>query len=91
MVINKDKISVLLWRAQGWGNHYAKHLQTGEKMPVAFVIGWEPSMGFTGGAPIPRDTSEYDVMGSIRGKPVELVDCETVPLQVPANAEIVIE
>ena len=91
MVINKDKISVLLWRAQGRGNHYAKHLQTGAKMPVAFVIGWEPSMGFTGGAPIPRDTSEYDVMGSIRGKPVELVDCETVPLQVPANAEIVIE
>ena len=30
-------------------------------------------------------------MGSIRGKPVDLIDCETVPLQVPANAEIVIE
>jgi 4-hydroxy-3-polyprenylbenzoate decarboxylase len=35
--------------------------------------------------------SEYDVMGALRGKPVELVDCETVPLQVPASAEIVIE
>ena len=60
-------------------------------MPVAFVIGWEPSMGFTGGAPIPRSISEYDIMGSIRGKPVDLVDCETVPLQVPADAEMVIE
>ena len=35
--------------------------------------------------------SEYDVMGAIRGEPVDLVDCETVPLKVPASAEIVIE
>ena len=91
MVLDKDRIGVLLWRAQGWGTHYAKHMERGDKMPVAFVIGWEPSMGFTGGAPIPRSISEYDIMGSIRGKPVDLVDCETVPLQVPADAEMVIE
>src|SRR5262249_22181896 len=54
-------------------------------------IGWEPSLGFTGGAPVPKGVCEYDVMGSIRGAPVELVNCETVDLQVPAAAEIVIE
>ena len=42
-------------------------------------------------APVPRSISEYDVMGAIRGEPVDLVDCETVPLKVPASAEIVIE
>ena len=91
MVLDEGNIGVLLWRAQGWGNHYARHAAAGTEMPVAFVIGWEPSLGFTGGAPIPRNTSEYDVMGAIRGEPVELVECETVPLKVPANAEIVIE
>lgn len=91
MVLDKDRIGVLLWRAQGWGVHYAKHVERKTDMPVAFVIGWEPSMGFTGGAPVPRAISEYEVMGAIRGAPVELVDCETVPLKVPASAEIVIE
>ena len=91
MVLDQNNLGVLLWRAQGWGNHYAKHAEEGTEMPVAFVIGWEPSMGFTGGAAIPRGISEYDVMGAIRGEPVELVDCETVPLKVPASAEIVIE
>ena len=40
---------------------------------------------------MPPDVSEYEVMGALRGAPVEFVDCETVPLQVPASAEIVIE
>jgi UbiD family decarboxylase len=91
MVVEKNKIPVLLWRAQHWGGHLTKYEQRGEEMPVAAVIGWEPSMGFTAGAPVPRGICEYDVMGAIRGAPVELVKCETVPLYVPATAEIVIE
>ena len=91
MVGGKDAIPVLMWRAQHWGGHFTKYEARGEKMPVAFVLGWEPSLGFTAGAPVPRDISEYDVMGAIRGAPVELVPCETVPLLVPASAEIVIE
>ena len=89
--VAKDKIPVLLWRPQGWGAHYLKYAERGEEMPVAFVIGWEPSLGFTGGSKVPLGVSEYDVMGAIRGAPVELVECETVPLMVPATAEIVIE
>jgi len=90
-VVAPDKIAVLMWRAQHWGGHFSKYEARGEEMPVAFVIGWEPSMGFTGGAPVPRGVPEYDVMGAIRGEPVDLVKCETVDLMVPANAEIVIE
>ncbi|MEE8334306.1 MAG: UbiD family decarboxylase, partial [Alphaproteobacteria bacterium] len=91
MVVDRNRIGVLLWRAQHWGDHFTKHEQRGEEMPVAYVIGWEPSLGCAGGAPVPRGISEYDVMGAIRGAPVELVKCETVPLYVPASAEIVIE
>lgn len=91
MVAGPDKIPVLMWRAQHWGGHYSKHQERGDEMPVAYVIGWEPSLGFTAGAPVPRNVSEYEVMGAIRGEPVDLVECETVPLMVPASAEIVIE
>ena len=91
MVSGPAEIPVLMWRAQHWGAHYAKHQERGDEMPVAYVIGWEPSLGFTAGAPVPRNVSEYDVMGAIRGEPVDLVECETVPLMVPAAAEIVIE
>ena len=43
------------------------------------------------GSPVPKGMCEYDVMGAVRGAPVELVKCETVDLHVPATAEIVIE
>ena len=92
MVASKDEIPILLWRAQHIGNHFTAYQKLGLKeMPIAFVIGWEPSLGFCAGQPIPGGVCEYDVMGAIRGKPVELVKCETVDIDVPASAEIVIE
>jgi UbiD family decarboxylase len=60
-------------------------------MPIAVAIGWEPSLGFCAGSPVPKGICEYDVMGAMRGEPVDLVKCETVDLHVPASAEIVIE
>jgi 4-hydroxy-3-polyprenylbenzoate decarboxylase len=91
MIGQKDTIPVLLWRPQHWGVHFQKWAERGQKMPVAHVYGWEPSMSFCASAPIPSGVCEYEVMGAIRGKPVELVPCETVPLMVPADAEMVIE
>jgi 4-hydroxy-3-polyprenylbenzoate decarboxylase len=92
MVASKTEIPILLWRAQHIGNHYTAYQQAGLKeMPIAFVIGWEPSLGFCAGQPVPAGVCEYDVMGAIRGQPVELVKCETSDLLVPASAEIVIE
>ena len=60
-------------------------------MPVACVIGWDPIMSFLSGSPLPSGVCEYDVMGGYRGEPAQLVRCETVDLEVPASAEIVIE
>ncbi len=91
MVGQKNTFPVLLWRPQHWGHHFTKHEGMGEAMPVAFVYGWEPSLGFCASAPVPTGVSEYDVMGAIRGAPVELVKCETVDLMGPASAEIVVE
>jgi 4-hydroxy-3-polyprenylbenzoate decarboxylase len=92
MLAGRDKIPILMWRAQHIGHHVTAWLAQGKKeMPVAVAIGWEPSLGFCAGSPVPKGTCEYDVMGAMRGEPVELIKCETVDLHVPASAEIVIE
>ena len=92
MVVGKNTIPILMWRAQHIGQHATAWQQLGHKeMPVAVAIGWEPSLDFVGGAPVPKGMCEYDVVGAIRGAPVDLVKCETNDLYVPASAEIVIE
>ena len=92
MVADKNKIPILMWRAQHIGHHVTAWQEAGYKeMPIAVAIGWEDSLPFVGGSPVPKGLCEYDVVGAIRGEPVELVKCETVDLYVPASAEIVIE
>jgi UbiD family decarboxylase len=92
MVASKNQIPILMWRAQHVGHHVTAWQQKGFKeMPIAVAIGWEPSMDFVGGSPVPKGICEYDVVGAIRGAPVDLVKCETVDLHVPATAEIIIE
>jgi 4-hydroxy-3-polyprenylbenzoate decarboxylase len=83
--------SLLIKGGQHWGQHFLAYASKGEPMPVACVIGWDPILGFLAGSPIPAGVCEYDVMGAYRGEPAELVRCETVDLEVPASAEIVIE
>jgi 4-hydroxy-3-polyprenylbenzoate decarboxylase len=61
------------------------------KMEVAVAIGTDPAVTFTSIVPAPPDVEEYLVAGFLRQKPVELVKCETVDLEVPASAEIVLE
>ncbi|MGE3710937.1 MAG: UbiD family decarboxylase [Hyphomicrobiaceae bacterium] len=92
MLASKNEIPMLMWKAQNIGHHIAAWQQAGKKhMPIAIAMGWEPSYGFCTSAPITRGVCEYDVIGAIRGEPVDLVKCETVDLYVPASAEIVIE
>jgi 4-hydroxy-3-polyprenylbenzoate decarboxylase len=61
------------------------------RMEVAVAIGTEPALTFSAIVPAPPDVEEYLVAGFLRQKPVELVKCETVDLEVPANAEIILE
>jgi 4-hydroxy-3-polyprenylbenzoate decarboxylase len=61
------------------------------KMQVAVAIGTDPAITFSSIVPAPPDVEEYLVAGFLRQKAVELVKCETVDLEVPASAEIVLE
>ena len=61
------------------------------KMEVAVAIGTDPALTFSAIVPAPPDVEEFIIAGFLRQKPVELVKCETVDLEVPADAEIVLE
>ena len=63
----------------------------GQRMEVAVAIGTDPAMTFSAIVPAPPDIEEFLIAGFLRKKPVELVKAETVDLEVPANAEIVLE
>jgi UbiD family decarboxylase len=90
-VLGRDRVGKLLIPTQHWGAHFGKHRVSREPMPVAVVHGWHDVMPFCAGSPFPKNVCEWDMMGAILGRPVELVKCETVPLEVPATAEIVVE
>jgi 4-hydroxy-3-polyprenylbenzoate decarboxylase len=71
--------------------HHAVAERRGERLPVAVAIGCDPAISYAATAPLPGDIDEYLFAGFLRGERVELVDCLTVPLQVPAHAQIVLE
>ncbi len=63
----------------------------GDRMEVAVYIGTDPATTFSAIVPAPPEVEEYIIAGFLRQKAVELVKCETVDLDVPAHAEIVLE
>jgi 4-hydroxy-3-polyprenylbenzoate decarboxylase len=79
----------LMARTSG-GSQPTENLPSG-KMEVAVAIGTDPALTFSAIVPAPPDVEEYLIAGFLRQKPVELVKCETVDLEVPATAEIVLE
>jgi 4-hydroxy-3-polyprenylbenzoate decarboxylase len=60
-------------------------------MPFAIVEGAPPAVPFAGGFPLPAGVDEAAYLGALYGEPLKVVRCETVDLDVPAHAEIVIE
>ena len=71
--------------------HHAVAERLGQRLPVAVAIGCDPVVSYAATAPLPSDIDEYLFAGFLRGERVEMVNCRTVPLQVPAQAQIVLE
>ena len=91
-VTGRDTTLMRWLRHRGGAQHFARWREThDEPMPAAAVIGADPGTFLAAVTPAPESLSEYQLAGLLRGKKVELVECKTVPLQVPAQAEIVIE
>ena len=85
---------IMRWLAHRGGaldfrDHSIAH--PGTPFPVAVALGADPATILAAVTPVPDTLSEYQFAGLLRGKKVELVECKTVPLKVPAEAEIVLE
>jgi len=91
-VIERDKTLMRWLKHRGGAQHHQRWKQAKrEPFPAAVVIGADPGTILAAVTPVPETLSEYQFAGLLRGRRVELVDCKTVPLQVPAEAEIVLE
>ena len=91
-VLEKNK-TVMRWlKHRGGAQHHARWAkEKREPLPAAAVIGADPGTILAAVTPVPDTLSEYQFAGLLRGAKVDLVDCVTQPLKVPATAEIVLE
>ncbi len=85
--------TLMRWlKHRGGAEHHRKWgKEKQEPFPAAAVIGADPATILAAVTPIPDNFSEYHFSGLLRGTNIELVECKTVPLHVPASAEIVLE
>jgi len=96
-VLGKNKTLMRWLKHRGGAQHHARWAKDQnnkirrDPLPAAAVIGCDPATILAAVTPIPDNVSEYQFAGLLRGEKVELVDCKTVPLKVPAQAEIVLE
>jgi 4-hydroxy-3-polyprenylbenzoate decarboxylase len=87
-----ERTTGMHWQLQKVGaRHGRRYYETGTRMPVAIFLGGDPAFPFAATAPLPDGLDEFLLAGYLRRKSVELVKCETCDLEVPANADIVIE
>ena len=93
MQVTGPNTTFMRWlKHRGGAQHHARWKDKKmEPLPAAAVIGADPGTILAAVTPVPDTLSEYRFAGLLRGEKVQLVDCQTVPLKVPAEAEIVIE
>ncbi|MDQ3486172.1 MAG: menaquinone biosynthesis decarboxylase [Acidobacteriota bacterium] len=78
-------------RHKGGAQHYRVAEKMGKRMPVAVALGPDPALAFSATAPMPEGLDELMLAGFLRRDRVELVKCITQDLEVPANAQIILE
>ena len=72
-------------------SHAAVAERRGERLPVAIAFGCPPAVTYAASAPLPAEIDEYLFAGFVQRERVDMVDCVSVPLQVPAAAQVVLE
>lgn len=90
-VFEKDMTAMHWHRHKVSAKHFNEYKKLGKLMPVAVALGGDPVYTYAATAPLPENVDEYMLAGFIRKKKVELVQCLTQDVQVPADADIIIE
>lgn len=94
MQVYDERTTGMHWQTHKQGAEHYRRLQSEGKtrrMDVAVAIGADPAVMYSAILPLPPDLDEMIMAGFLRGSPVDMVKCETVDVDVPANAEIVLE
>ena len=92
MQVYDEHTTAMHWQVHKVGaRHGKRYYERGEKMPVAVTIGGDPVYTLAATAPLPDGLDEILFAGFLRRKPVEMVKCKTVDLEVPADVDFVLE
>lgn len=92
MQVHDERSTGMHWQLQKVAaRHGRRYYESGTRMPVAVFLGGDPVFAFCATAPLPDGLDEFLLAGYLRKRSVELVKCETNDLEVPANADFVIE
>lgn len=90
--LSKDKLIMRWLHHRGGALQFQRYKKLfKEPFPVAIVLGADPGTILAAVTPIPDTLSEYQFAGILRGQKLELTPCKTIPIEVPAHAEIIIE
>ncbi|MBY6200631.1 UbiD family decarboxylase [Maritalea mobilis] len=90
-VIGKNRVIMRWLQHRGGAAHHRTWGRAGEKTPVALVLGSDPASLLSAALPLPETVSELTFAGALNGSRPRFVPAKTVPLMVPAEAEIVLE
>jgi 4-hydroxy-3-polyprenylbenzoate decarboxylase len=92
MQLLDGKTTAMHWQAHKTGmRHFHKYKERGQRVPVAVVLGGDPALTYAATAPVPDGVDELLLAGFLRRRAVELVACKTQPIEVPADADFVLE
>lgn len=93
MQVYDETTTGMHWQIHKHGAQHLRNLKRegGSRMEVAAAIGTDPVTVFSAIMPLPEDLDEMMIAGFLRGRPVEMIRCETVDVCVPATSEIVLE
>lgn len=91
MVVDGKRMAGIIAPNQHIGMVRKTWTDIGKPMPYVLALGSEPMLPFIGGMPLPDRMNECDYAGALAGRPIEVIQAETVDVLVPASAEIVVE
>lgn len=92
MQVFEPMLTAMHWhRHKVSARHFNEYKKLNKKMPVVVTLGGDPAYTYSATAPLPDGVDEFMLAGFIRKKKVELVQCITQDMQVPADADIIIE
>ncbi len=92
MQIFDERTTAMHWQVHKVGaRHGKRYYERGERMPVAVTLGGDPALSFAATAPLPDGLDEILFAGFLRRKSIEMVQCKTIDLEVPADVDFVLE